>query len=412
METAFGHSFSQVRVHTDSRAAQLSSALNARPFTIGSDVVFATGQYEPGTMIGDVLIAHELAHVVQQRDASASSTVRQVAEADHDSLEAEADRSAMGVIASLWQGATGPLRNTASQALPRLRAGLRLQRCGATPSAVKPTPLPAVPATGAAPASVAPTAGGVTPDTITNISKVTKGGGTLGYTKIDDASQLICAPKLEVDATTGSCTFKPVAVSLSLTSKYPMVTPASPTSATLKLPQCGDKEVPVFFQITPEISDLVRQGEQEHVDDLNLAFKQTLEPCSAELNKLAGQKFAAKTETECFIALVAKLGFDPLNCTAEFVALTKKDETRDVPLGFHDFDPVLISSSCDKIVAGNKRADTNEIGDPSVAPSKFIPASTKCPQKAAAAPPPSMVGSPASPPGGGSTPPKKTPEEK
>ena len=66
MSSAFGYDFSSVRVHTDAKAGELSSQLNARAFTIGSDVAFAGGEYKPGTLVGDALIAHELAHVVQQ----------------------------------------------------------------------------------------------------------------------------------------------------------------------------------------------------------------------------------------------------------------------------------------------------------------------------------------------------------
>ena len=57
MGAAFGHDFSSVRVHTDSSDAALSDQLNARAFTIGSDIAFGSGEYQPGTMIGDALIA-------------------------------------------------------------------------------------------------------------------------------------------------------------------------------------------------------------------------------------------------------------------------------------------------------------------------------------------------------------------
>src|SRR5262249_7833954 len=73
MERGFGHDFNNVRVHTDARAAQLSARLDARAFTIGSDVGFGAGEYRPGTLIGDALIAHELAHVIQQGDQASSS---------------------------------------------------------------------------------------------------------------------------------------------------------------------------------------------------------------------------------------------------------------------------------------------------------------------------------------------------
>jgi len=63
MESRFGYDFTDVRVHTDTQAAE---ALNARAFTMGKDVVFGAGQYSPWTTAGKRLIAHELTHVVQQ----------------------------------------------------------------------------------------------------------------------------------------------------------------------------------------------------------------------------------------------------------------------------------------------------------------------------------------------------------
>ena len=62
MESSFGTSFGDVRVHADSPQASGST----QAFTQGSDVHFAPGQYQPGTSGGNWLIAHELAHVVQR----------------------------------------------------------------------------------------------------------------------------------------------------------------------------------------------------------------------------------------------------------------------------------------------------------------------------------------------------------
>jgi hypothetical protein len=67
MESRFGHDFSGVRVHTGERAAESARSVNALAYTVGRDVVFGTGQYSPGTMVGKRLLAHELTHVVQQR---------------------------------------------------------------------------------------------------------------------------------------------------------------------------------------------------------------------------------------------------------------------------------------------------------------------------------------------------------
>ena len=61
-----GHDFSNVRVHVDDRAAESARSINALAYTVGSHVVFDSGQYAPGTRAGQRLLAHELTHVVQQ----------------------------------------------------------------------------------------------------------------------------------------------------------------------------------------------------------------------------------------------------------------------------------------------------------------------------------------------------------
>jgi outer membrane lipoprotein SlyB len=70
MEPRFGFDFSQVRVHADARADESARAVSAQAYTVGRDVVFSAGQYAPETTAGRRLLAHELAHVVQQRGAA------------------------------------------------------------------------------------------------------------------------------------------------------------------------------------------------------------------------------------------------------------------------------------------------------------------------------------------------------
>jgi hypothetical protein len=67
-ESRFGTDFSQVRVHTDSKAGEAAKSINAKAFTAGKDVVFGAGQYSPGNEAGKNLLAHELTHVLQQGD--------------------------------------------------------------------------------------------------------------------------------------------------------------------------------------------------------------------------------------------------------------------------------------------------------------------------------------------------------
>ena len=67
MERRFGHDFSHVRVHTGAQAGQAAEDFGARAFTMGSDIVFGAGRFAAGTQAGRRLLAHELAHVVQQQ---------------------------------------------------------------------------------------------------------------------------------------------------------------------------------------------------------------------------------------------------------------------------------------------------------------------------------------------------------
>ncbi|MCH7575313.1 MAG: DUF4157 domain-containing protein [Candidatus Marinimicrobia bacterium] len=63
-EPRFGRDFSNVRIHTGSRAADSAQAINARAFTVGRDIAFGESQYSPDSQGGRQLLAHELAHVV------------------------------------------------------------------------------------------------------------------------------------------------------------------------------------------------------------------------------------------------------------------------------------------------------------------------------------------------------------
>jgi len=79
MEARFGHDFSGVRIHHGRDAHRASRAINARAFTIGSNIGFAYGTYRPRTVEGKKLLAHELTHTIQQTD---STTVYRQEEGD------------------------------------------------------------------------------------------------------------------------------------------------------------------------------------------------------------------------------------------------------------------------------------------------------------------------------------------
>lgn len=101
METRFGRDFSHVRVHADEGAGASARAVDAHAYTVGRDIVFGAGEYRPHETEGQRLLAHELAHTVQQ--AHFSGVVPQaslvIGPAD-DPLEREAERTAEQVMSA------------------------------------------------------------------------------------------------------------------------------------------------------------------------------------------------------------------------------------------------------------------------------------------------------------------------
>jgi Domain of unknown function (DUF4157) len=72
LEPRLGFDLSGVRIHADDEAAVMARSHHAQAFTIGRDVVFGAGRYDPGTAVGRWLIAHELTHVLQRHNPASS----------------------------------------------------------------------------------------------------------------------------------------------------------------------------------------------------------------------------------------------------------------------------------------------------------------------------------------------------
>lgn len=97
-EPRFGYDFSQVQVHADEKAAQSARAVRALAYTVGNQIVFGRGQYQPATSEGRMLLSHELVHVGQQRGV-AFDTGAALEIGARDSLhEREAEAAAKGCL--------------------------------------------------------------------------------------------------------------------------------------------------------------------------------------------------------------------------------------------------------------------------------------------------------------------------
>jgi Domain of unknown function (DUF4157) len=103
MESRLGADFSDVRVHTDSKASESARSVQAHAYTVGNDVVFQSGKYEPESDSGKRMLAHELTHVVQQRSGPVAGTpapggikVSHPSDAFEQAAESSADRVMSG----------------------------------------------------------------------------------------------------------------------------------------------------------------------------------------------------------------------------------------------------------------------------------------------------------------------------
>ncbi|MDD4272144.1 MAG: DUF4157 domain-containing protein [Desulfobacter postgatei] len=98
MESGFGEDFGGVRVHSGTDTERTAETLGAKAYTAGRDVYFGRGGYQPETAQGKHLLAHELAHTVQQRSAPAVPKAKMGVSAPDDPAEQEAESAATAVM--------------------------------------------------------------------------------------------------------------------------------------------------------------------------------------------------------------------------------------------------------------------------------------------------------------------------
>lgn len=87
MESRMGYDFGNVQIHNDSEAHQSSSAINALAYTSGNHIAFGTGQYQPDSIEGRKLLAHELTHVIQQQGTQVHHRINRFSDTDHHIAE-------------------------------------------------------------------------------------------------------------------------------------------------------------------------------------------------------------------------------------------------------------------------------------------------------------------------------------
>ena len=117
LEAALGVDLSGVRLHADGASAEAAQAIRARAYAVGDDIFFAAGAYEPNAADGKRLIAHEVAHTVQQKSTPAGARQEKLEVSQPgDAAEVEADHFADAFVAG---GKTAPITATPSAATHR-----------------------------------------------------------------------------------------------------------------------------------------------------------------------------------------------------------------------------------------------------------------------------------------------------
>ena len=333
MESAFGTSFAQVRQHSDGQAQSLATRFSARAFTVGEHIAFGAGEYHPGTPIGDALIAHELAHVMQQRGADAHATSAPPASTPQTALEADADFSAIRAVTALWQGVRGGMAEFTRAAVPRLRSGLQLQRCScdrssSRPSGSLPTTLPTFDCSTA------------TQKPLPDIAREIGSTGILGVTKMASPGRFNINLQFQPSDETCDITSSPSLADFAL-EKFMATAPGTYDvgTETPRRGRCRRRSLTQKLEITSSMADKLKQAEGEHCEDHRRVYALTFGK-ARQVHRDIGNPFCAAGRSES----------RNQRCQAEF---TEYFRTR---VGI-DFSRLASTASCLERKTGTERDD-------------------------------------------------------
>jgi hypothetical protein len=346
MEPRFGHDFGDVRVHADAAAAAVARAVNARAFTVGRHLVFGAGQHAPDTPQGLRLLAHELTHTVQQTALEPRSGAGLFAQREPRTRD---ERRAQR-------------RKRRQEARARRDRRRRSRARTTTPAPTSPRVIKVA----------APTYDRRNPiGRILREEPVGLTTPTINGTRFPDdyarAGQLVLdavAPReTAFDPSTSTCRFAAVDATLSAN----VIVPTEPAGrrwtmnipgADVKgLPVCHSNEtVPVTMTGRPDsrtILNWIQQNEQEHVDDLQQASRDHLEPRAAAV--LAARATGEDGE-KCQERLLADAGNEDALAVKDFLdAWLASVRARDSG-GGHDLrNDIRASSDCATVRIDSRR---------------------------------------------------------
>jgi hypothetical protein len=299
MEQRFGHDFSRVRVHLDSRAAASAREVGALAYTVGRDVVFAQGQFAPHSQEGRRLLAHELTHTVQQGAGGPATT----SDAGQTVLRRDGDEQSKG------SGAPGPANDAGGEKAP----------------ASVPAPVPAP-----APAAAAKGSGAsCDPKPLSRADYLKEPGTRTDDFGLTTLSGHATVPVVHVGK--GGVLDSTAAGLPPLTSVYTAAGTfiegelLSPPPTT----ECPSGKYPGQWHILSDGAQKFREAEIEHCDDFQHAFAISLKRYAGVVNDLAAKKkvFASQKAAEKYVA--GLVGPSPDTWADVFSCLINKTKLRD-----------------------------------------------------------------------------------
>jgi Domain of unknown function (DUF4157) len=334
-ERRFGHDFSGVGVHTNAEAADSVRSVGARAYTVGRDVVFGAGQYQPDSSAGRRLIAHELTHVVQQ-SGGAHMVCRAVLYPDPLPTARKENPILRVLRAERSLALTTPTVNG------RVVDSLQTLAQGFVPTAIEPKNVPAAPARAPTPGSGSGSGSGAGGSPGSGSGSGSAGSGSGGGSGSAPAVQ---------------CGFKDFDVKISAN----MILPTAPSngqwgptyvagSSLRGNPPAachGKTRIEVVMKGKPDTDTFYQRilaNENEHVADLKSASNQYLVPFYRSILALRG---TGADSNACKANLQAQLSQLPIDNLDNFLARVRADiQTHDVPGGHETEEETHLQPDC------------------------------------------------------------------
>jgi hypothetical protein len=345
MEQRFGRDFGHVRLHTYPQAVASAAAVGARAYTVGSDLVFNEGEFAPDTHAGRKLIAHELAHVVQQGAVRVSHPHTGIAIASpDDSLEREAENAARRVAEADVSGTAG---TSLSAGMGRLARAPLLQRDNGAGEKKEEVPLERVPYREPSGNKANADEQEEEPPPLTLATAARPACDPKGlvrkdylaepHTSTDDFGLTRFAGTVSMALTTrkvkGGVMLEPLKVRL------PPITSVFTTADTFIEgtgvfvsqggADCPSGKIPLQWRILPPGATKIREGEIEHCQDLQYAYDVTFGWYAQVVDGLIAKRQTFPSEAAAFNHLQRVTGAHPTSWLSVFECLTRKTELRD-----------------------------------------------------------------------------------